>query len=121
VWPALILALSLAQAPKPFDAFDKTMIGLLTVEAVFDVMSTRYCLKNKTCVEGNPLLGQHPSAFKIWTMAGLGVIGYALIAYTFPGDLRKLWEVMVVSIETQVIVQNIRMDKTFGIQFGLAF
>ena len=82
------------------------LTAAVAAEAVYDVLSTRYCLTEVQghaghyCREQNPLLGQHPGALRLYGSATAGLVAFGLVSYFLPHPWREVFQFMTLGIET---------------------
>lgn len=119
---ALVLAFALVTAdPAPsraFDAFDWAIIGTTAALSVYDAGSTRACLRARECTEANPLLGANPGSLRMWASAAGALALFAGTLYLYPPFWRKLFEVLVLTLEAENVAGNITTNPRFALQFA---
>ena len=85
--------------PGIFDRKFLALAGVATAATILDVVTTSRCMSTYVdCQEGNPLLGSHPSAAKLYgvsfSLLGAQVVASAWIRHEMPH--RKLWMVPLI-------------------------
>ena len=122
----LALATSLAYTPAGFDKTDVTLLTALFVESTFDVMQTRVHLDNGSWRgEGDPILGRHPGALRLWGSFVVAQVGAIGIAKLLPGPWRKVFEIVTLGLESANVTRNIVITKrgqyTWGETMKISF
>ncbi|MEK7601973.1 MAG: hypothetical protein AAB472_00575 [Patescibacteria group bacterium] len=77
-----------------------------------DAVQTVHCLSMSTCHEANPLLGRHPSTFKLIAIkAGGGALHYLAMRRTFKQNPRtaRLAEYISIGFQGAVVGANMRI------------
>lgn len=109
----LLLASLLGAEDREWNKVDTAFATGAVLATALDVASTRYCmLHTALCDEQNPVLGHHPSAAKMWGLAGLATVGTLGIAYLIPTPYRETWLGLVSMIEIGMVVGNKQFDGT---------
>lgn len=65
-------------------------------------------------VEGNPILGEHPSIGKVNNYFAASLVGHAAIAYLLPPELRNVWQYGWLLLEADAVVHN----RSAGVKFN---
>ena len=121
----LALAATLGYTPADFDKEDVGLLTVLVVESTFDVMHTRAHLKDGTWSgEADPLLGEHPSALRLWGSFVIAQVVAIGVAKVLPDPWRKIFEVVVTGAEFSVVTSNVVGTKQYyswGETFKLSF
>lgn len=82
---------------------------------VIDTLQTRYFLGlpkfydekyEYEHTEGNPILGNRPSALKLYSYNSICLVGHLIISYILPKPYRNLWQFCWISIQTEVVHHN---------------
>ncbi len=83
--------------------------------SAIDGAQTIYCINvTKRCTEGNPLLGKHPSTFKIIAVkVGTGALQYGLFTYLNDRDPRTALRAAQISVALQGSVVGLNMRVIF--------
>ena len=147
MFTALILAASISYSPAPFDKADYTTLGAEILVSVFDVMNTRSFLGRTICYsitgmsvpyenhpshpyqktvytdfeEGDPILGHHPSALRLWGTFAVTQVVVITTAKLLPNPYRKIFESIAFGVEFSNVTHNIVVNHANGMSWGGSF
>ena len=119
--PALLLAACLLLSSMPANAAglfaskdwtqaDTTRQVALTALQVIDWGQTLdIAAKPDDFHERNPILGNHPSRGQVNTMVALSIAGAWLIARKLPPKKRRIFQILVIGVESANVAQNHRI------------
>lgn len=111
MFTTLLLMATVSYTPPDFDSVDKLALSIITTESVFDIMQTNSALNAGRWDERDPFLGKHPDAARLW-MSGLLINGLIILAAkAMPNVPRKIFELLVLAVETVNISNNIASTK----------
>ena len=106
--------LALVLWASPWTPANTALEATLTALVAVDVAQTINCMHSTafSCREENPLVGPRPTDFRLVMYGFWAVVGHATIAYFLPRPWREVWQMVIVGIESDVVIQN---QMTFGL------
>ena len=103
------------RGPNAFDvALHVASEGLI----VADCLQTFDMKNHPTYLEGNPLLGEHPSDGRIILICSSSILVTTAVWYVMPQDIRWMLDAGIVYFELPAVISNRR---EWGLHFRLPF
>ena len=81
---------------------------------IADWSQTRYIAENPEYNERNSILGNHPSTRKVDAYFAATLVAHTAISYILPTEYRRIWQVVTIAVEGNVVAHNVRIGVKFG-------
>ncbi len=92
--------------PEKITVLDISLQLSFTAVALADTFQTYCALHHGGFQEMNPILGHHPTDFELFTLSGSAIIIHTFIAYLLPQPWRFLWQMVWISVESYMVINN---------------